>query len=342
MKKIHHKQKSLGVSFTLVIFLFLFFSSGPHAHAIASDYWIEYFDIQTRTYAGGSPETYFWFNILDANDYNFPPMESVVESVTITYPDGSQQSFTPELIPWCHSEWRGSDNNPRNGIIEPDQGEYEKYVNSGIDYEIISPVSPHVPGTYLLEVTCTNGQLLSFNQTVDAGMTAVDLPPVTNVTASFNPGSGLFQVSWDLPETGYPPEAAIQIRVDRFEKDGGKRHARFRVKNLPAGQLIYTFFKWESDLLRLYIPYINVKVRTYMHARASMAQSDVKEYAIDGTDLTPTTITAISEPSILSNDLKTLYVPYLDYKGNLLWMLLHHFGPSPPIAYRIIGIGPVR
>ncbi len=282
MKKIHIKRKRLRISSIAVISLLLLFSSGPLAHADLPDpdYYIGYIDIQTRTNAGSAPQTVFWFTIRDANYYHAPTLESVVDSVTITFPDGEEHTFfAPDLIASCKTVRESRDDNPQDGIIDPFAGEYETRAACYAEYEVISPISPHAAGTYEMQVTCNNGQILSsLPLYVEAGMTAAELPPVTNITASFNP-DGLFQVSWDLPEGGYPSGARIQVRVERYENRIFSRYDRFDVRNLPINQTSHTFFKWESDILRLYTGYIEVKVRTWMRWD-SVANSEVKGYRI--------------------------------------------------------------
>ena len=291
-----------------------------------SRYVIGYFDVSTRTYAGGSPETYFWFTVNDSEDYGFPPMESVVESATIIFPDGSRQTFTPDFTGWCHSEFRGNDNN-RNGIIDLDQGEYEKFVNSDMEYEILSPVSPHTAGTYTLELLFKNGETATFSLTVSEGKSAVDWPPVTDLRAGFDPETGLLRVEWTLPGMEFPPDAWIDVRIEIFEQDGGQRYIRFRRSRFATATDYVDLFRWESDYIRLYSPYINVRVRVYSNQGINVAQSEVKEYAVNGYTLVPTEITAIDAPATLSDDLRTLYIPFLDYKGELLWMELTGWGP---------------
>ena len=292
MRKINLKRNSLGISSIAVISLLLFFSSGPLAHADLPDpdYYIGYtplpehrgiFDVQTRTYAGGAPQTHFWFTIRDANYYHAPPMESVVDSVTITDPLGIPQDFTPKLTAWCHTVRESMDDNPQDGIIDIFAGEWRTIAECGTEYEVIVPESTHVAGEYLLEVKCNNGQPLfaSAHPAVD-GMTAAELPPVANVTAGFN-SDGLFQVSWDLPPGGYTPGPTpyIRVRIERYDKKRVKRYDQFNVRNLPNDQTSHTFFKWESDILRLYTGYIEVQIQTYS-GWGNKAVSEVIEYKI--------------------------------------------------------------
>ena len=281
MKKRHLKRNSLGILSIVVISLLLFFSSGPLAHADLPEpkYLIGYFDVTTRTFAGGAPQLIFWFTLHDANYWFARHMESVVDSVTITYPDLTQHTFIPDLNAWCFTDRQSIDWNPQDGTIDPSAGEYEVNANCGTEYEVIIPEAAHVVGTYSLEVECNNDQdLFASYHPDEAGMTAAELPPVTNVTAGFNP-DGLFQVSWVLPEGGYEDGANIHVFIGRYDKKGGRMYDRFRVRNLPKDWTSHTFFKWESDILRLFTGYIDVKVSIYK-GWLNVANSEVMEYKI--------------------------------------------------------------
>ena len=281
MKNIQIKRKRLMISFIAIISLLLFFSSRPLAHADLGDppdYFIGYVDVTTRTFAGGAPQLIFWFTLHNANYYFVRHVESVVDSVTITYPDLTRHTFIPVLNAWCFTE-RASIDHDQSGDINPFLGEYEIRAECGTEYEVRIPEAAHVVGTYSFEVECNNGQtLFASYEPHEAGMTATELPPVTNVTAGFNP-DGLFQVSWVLPEGGYEDGANIHVFIGRYDKKGGRMYDRFRVRDLPKDQTSHTFFKWESDILRLFTGYIDVKVAIYK-GWLNVATSEVIEYKI--------------------------------------------------------------
>jgi hypothetical protein len=255
--------------------------------------------LNNRTFAVGSPKALFMFTIVDLDDNTFPPAESVVQSVRVKTPLGTWSdpySFlaTPPydinekpgtktteaviLAPWYISEFRATDKN-KNGIMEPALGEYgPPLLTSYWHYELWTekmPVYPIAGGTYTVEVTCTNNQIIQRDVTVTQGENPTS---ATNINAYFDP-DGRFNVSWSLDDYYLShPEATIEIRVDRYGKDGTKKYFRFDAQSLPvffegAKREKYTFFKWESDALRLYSyynPYIKVQIRiSYRNGRSA-------------------------------------------------------------------------
>ena len=261
----------------------------PVSMAAAADYYIEYFEITTRTSGGGNPTTYFWFEIRDADNCDFVPVEDVIQSYTIEI-NGTAISPSPtyKIDEWAYVEVKGTDNNPRDGVIDCAQGELEVNGRIGNEYEIISPVSPHVSGTYTLNVTCINNQVIGTETIVSAGKDASELPPVTNVSAAFE--AGLIKVTWSLP-TSYDVDDRIDVRLELYEADGSRRYIVHRVKYLPSNSTSYTFLKSESDSIRRFTPFIQIRLRVYSSDGVNMAQAALKDYAVDGYALIPTTIT---------------------------------------------------
>ncbi len=270
-------------------------STPPPPTPTTGPYSIEYFNVVTMTKDGGDPNTFFQFNILDSDNYNFATVANVVQSVTVTYPDNSKVSYTPKIVRWNLVELQSTDTD-RNGAIDVTGGEYQTRANLGWRYQILSQISPHAAGTYHLEVTCTNGQVLVKDTTVGAGMDATGWPPVTGLTAAFTP-AGLLQLAWNLPSTPYPADSSIEIRLDAYGADGQPANIRFRVNNLPPTLTGYTSFKWESDAVRLLSPYISVQVRVNSAAGENVAKTVWQEYAVVDGGLTPTVI-----PTPLSGD----------------------------------------
>ena len=264
----------------------------PAAKAAAINYQFDYFKVSTRTFDGGDPTTFFSFAIRDTDSFDTQAVEHVIQSATITGPgDFTQTVASPKLNRWALIEFLGTDDNPRDGTIDPSQSEYDKGINSGFEYEITSTTTPHAAEGYHLDVTCTNGQTLRISRTVAGGSSVAELPPVENVAAGFDADNdNRLKVSWDLPASPYLTTNGIEIRIDRFRADGSPRFIRYRVRNLPSDSISYTLQKWESDAIRLLSPFINVKVRVHADDGASVAESKVKEYAVDGTSLTATVI----------------------------------------------------
>jgi hypothetical protein len=282
----------------------------------AANYSIRLDEIVTVTYPDNIPRTGIWFTMQDLADYTFPPVESVVKSLTIADQNGQSGTYrfveTPpynlnenpsdkpedivRLEPYYISEWRGNDQNS-NGIIEPYQGEYGTRLNAEWQYGIITRNLPVTGGTYVLSVDTGTQTIYRTVSGVPAG---IPMPPVTDINAKFD-ADGRFNVAWKIPDVYVNNSAAyqnakIQIRVDRYAPDGNKRYWRERVDNLPLflnGNKFdnYTFFKWESDVLRVYAPYnpyIKVQVRIIL--QNSRGVSDWKEFKIDGSTVTPTII----------------------------------------------------
>ena len=273
----------------------------------AANYFMGSAGIGTKNFPGEEPgteqpRTEISFQIYDSD--NQPPIENVVESAKITHL-GTEKSgeytyqpnyskyiinnnpniadFTKNVVrlaPYRIVEHRGVDNNQNGKIDLPlvplPTGEYETRAFSAWEYDIkASDFSLDEGGNYELLVKLTNGQELK--------RTFLDVPPrlvlplVTDINASFD-NNGMFNVSWKLPDYDYQ-NATIQIRVDTFYDNGNPRFLRFRVQKLPLVINNYTLLKWESDALRLYVPYIKVQVR--IEHQAGTAQSDWKEFKID-------------------------------------------------------------
>jgi len=263
----------------------------PVAAANGATYQIDGFDVFTKTFPDGNTATLFQFTVRDADDFNSLAIEKIVDSVTVTGPNGFSQTVTdPVMVRWAFVEFLGTDSNLRDGIIDPSQGEFEKRANGGIKYSILSTISPHDTGDYTLTVTCSDGQTPSATASaVPVGLDAAAFPPLMSVVAAFN-AQNLLEVSWDAPVDPYPTEYGIEIRVDRFNPDGSKRHIRHRVTNLPSAATSYVFKKFESDAIRLLAAFIDVKVRVNADDGVNIAHSLPQSYVSDGATLTPAMI----------------------------------------------------
>jgi len=279
----------------------------------AANYSISDPTIVTVTPPDNIPRTAIWFVIQDLAEYNFPPIHSVVRSFTISDQNGQSRTLpyieTPpydmngknylrqeeivRLDPYYITEFRGIDRN-KNGIIEPYLGEYEKRVFSDWEYCVVTRNFPLSGGTYNLLV---DAGTQTIKRTISGVQKRELMPPITDINAKFD-NNGKFNISWGIPDVylnNYETykNATVQIRVDRYTKDGNKAYWRARVDSLPLfinGIKFdnYSFFKYESDILRLYTPYIKVQIRIDMPNNRS--QSDWREFKIDGYTATPTAI----------------------------------------------------
>lgn len=275
-------------------------------------------EIVTITFSDNIPRTAVWFTVQDWDNDGFPTLMSGVKSAEITdmqtkqcgaYPYVENPAFVlnenisdmPEekvrFQGYYISEWRGLDKN-KNGKIEPNSdpnlNEYEKRVNAEIEYGFLSRNFTLKGGKYELSVETANQSII---QTISEVLPGVTLPPVTGINAKFD-ANGRFNVAWKVPDvyisnpTAYP-NATIQVRVDRYTDTGNKRYWRARVDNLPLfinGKVFdnYTFFQWESEVLRL-TPYVKVQVRILLNQN-NRGHSDWTAFKIDGSEVTPASI----------------------------------------------------
>lgn len=280
------QKRFLGLILALFIIL-------PGATASAADYSIDLFSVRTWIFDESEPKTTFRYMIIDADNANHVVIEDVVQSVTITEPTSgfSQTSTSPELRKWAFIEFRGTDSNPQDGVIDPNNNELEKIANTRLQYEIVSTTSPHAEGTYTIEITFNTAHApVSTSVTVAGGKTATELPPSTNVDGAFNE-QNIFQVSWNLPAAPYPTDSNTEVRVDRYQSDGTQRYIRYSARNLPPTTENVSFQKWESDVIKTLAPFIRVSVWVYADSGVNVAQAAIQEYAVNGTILTPTEIT---------------------------------------------------
>lgn len=287
----------------------------------AANYSLGYVDLMPKTYADGETRTAISFSLQDADDYYFPPVENGVKSFTICDQNGKCQTYpyVKSLLPepdesiseklkykekvrntsYHMDEIRGIDYN-KSGIIEIGEDRYERRVNAAWEYSIFTSRFPVTGGTYTVWLNTNDNQQPPPSKTlldVPAGLT---LLPVTDINVRFD-SDGRLNVSWTVPDVYLiSPEAyqdaTIQIRVDRYSEDGNPNYSRVRVENLPLflnGNIFnnYTLLKWESDLIRLYIPIIKVQVRISSKILNNQNQgpiswsegvSDWKEFYIGG------------------------------------------------------------
>ncbi len=258
-------------------------------------YFFHWFDVSTRTVDGGDPTTYFWFTVGDNENFGRSPVKNIVKSAIITFPDSTQLQFNPDFNVWVYSEIRINDNN-RNGIFEFDQGELDPRLNSGAEYEIISPVSPHVAGDYTLQVTLENDDVISYTkENVPGGLTAVEWPPVTNLNASIDAQTGNITISWDLSTT-YPDDPSIEIRIYSYDSNGVERYLQTRVKKLPLTINSFTFPNGRlADIFNeIGAKYFKLQARVVSAGGVNVSRTAFKEYAIEKLNgvytLTPDTI----------------------------------------------------
>jgi hypothetical protein len=95
--------------------------------------------------------------------------------------------------------------------------------------------TPHHGGDYSFTLTLSdNTTILTQSITaVPAGLSVTELPPVTHLAASWNNTDKEMDIAWSLPDTTYPDDAYLQIRVF-FYNNGHSLQNQIRIQNLPT------------------------------------------------------------------------------------------------------------
>ena len=268
--------------------------------AAANEYKVSWVELVTRTLEDNTVESVFWFDFLELDSLYL--IDNIVESVTITTPDGSKISKVPTYIEWQRTEFRGQDHNS-NGIIDIDMDEYTpRTPHSAMEYEIIASNKPHLAGNYSIDIVCKNGQHLNATGNVTAGLSQPDLFGVTDIVARFDQSSGLLNVSW-TPPISYPKDTVTEVRLKRFDSNGNDRHIMYRVRELPASTTSHTFFQWESNAIRQFSAYIqlSIYVKTKYEGEGVIASSShaytTQEYRVENYNLIPTEIPSQNQSS---------------------------------------------
>jgi hypothetical protein len=257
MKK--NRLNDILVSCILAFILNLLFTV---SYVFSEDYYISYFDIITK-HEGTNTKVELYFRICIANGYGLSPAKNIVESCSLTLPDGQSIAFTPSVFETGgRTEFAFSDNN-QNTIFE--LSEYTVRSSSWMDhYHAFSDINPHLGGTYTLIVFCDNGQTISKTlNNVPAGLSIQELPPVTDLTLDMNSSNGEILMSWINHST--VNDSNIQLRFYLY-KDGYPQNLLYRFNNLPPNTTSVTIPSRFSDWLKNTDTGINqfqLQIRTY-------------------------------------------------------------------------------
>ncbi len=167
--------------------------------------------------------------------------ETIKSDFLITAPSGTYTENEYEV----DNTWRlklNDDNH--NGIIE-DSERADPYAQSELYKWCNLGDTPHDAGDYIINATLSDGTtLLSRTVNVEqAGRTLAELPPVTDLAASWDDTDNELDVSWVLPATPYPAETFLQIRLFLYN-NGHYLNNPIRVQDLPV---TLTQFTIDSD-----------------------------------------------------------------------------------------------
>ena len=155
---------------------------------ISHSYELEWYTIQHRAYEYQASNNRLAFEIKD--DFgNYVYTESVVTGVVLKYPDGSSATLG-ELMFDLYNYYRSSFN--------PDNSEWSYNSPMQLSDFYADIESPLVIGTYTLEVTMENGQILTNTINFDF---LLDLPIISSRTFQIHTdSSGNVHWTWQIPE----------------------------------------------------------------------------------------------------------------------------------------------
>jgi len=190
-------MKIRKASYIIIFALFYFVIQAGTSQA----YELEWYTIQHRVFESQVSTNRLTFEIKDEYG-NYVYTESVVTSVVLKYPNGSDVTLG-ELTYDLYTYYRSSFN--------PDNSEwsYNSPIQLSDFYANIE--SPLVIGTYTLEVTMENGQVLTTAVNFDF---LLDLPVISSRTFQIHTdSSGNVHWTWQIPEKLLTLAKSYDLRV---------------------------------------------------------------------------------------------------------------------------------